>query len=198
MSAAAARGRRPARRWIEEYPTISLVEALKLKVQSVDVSWTRGSEDYGQGWIHVGDEQATVRCWGALLFDGGPLEVGFDLTTRVHGIQDERLSFSCPICRTDRTLLALVADAWACRECHELGYRSQYLPPVESLREQLYALKTEIDQGRQPYERRAVFEAKLARYSKLSQRLIDKSSELYPAMAKRRQIVKAEYFVVDA
>lgn len=52
--------------------------------------------------------------------------------------------FECPVCHANCGLIILVGEQWACRHCHDLAYRSQFLSASEREALRLKKLAAEL------------------------------------------------------
>jgi hypothetical protein len=81
-----------------------------------------------------------------------------------------RTFFACPGSGCKKPMVDVIylhRNAWRCRKCHGLKYRSQYMPQEQKDAQEYEKLSYEIRAGRLRYQRNSVWEAKVARLQEL-------------------------------
>lgn len=86
------------------------------------------------------------------------------------GSAGTRVVFICDDCGSARDIIYLHPNHWACRKCHGLNYRSQYMPQEQKDRSERDQLRRDVQEGRRRYQRQSSWEVKVARLKELESR----------------------------
>lgn len=131
-----------ALRHVEAYLRLEAATAEKMVRQGrSSVSWhDQSGEHCGTVWIRNISEFQMFISYSSLLSESSGLSLG-EAVLALERVATNALYhkpyFRCPLCARRTGQLILAREAWACRECHALTYRSQRLGPAQRQQQRL-------------------------------------------------------------
>ncbi len=154
-------------RYVEAFLRLEAASAVKLFAQGMrEIAWhDQGGEYYGT--VHLDDikQNHILIRYTSLVLQSSGLCQGEALLPLVRAQTNpayHKPYFCCPRCGA-RIGLIVLAETWACRRCHRLGYRSQYLTPAMRQQQRLEELTRLLrPAGRTMFRPRHMREARFA------------------------------------